>query len=164
MAYCTKCGNQIDAAAKFCSSCGTPVPTPAPVTPAYTAPAEPVYTVPVAQTYIVPAAPVVSKVSVKAKVLGFVGMGIGIGALFFAIYGLIVTLIGMEETGMGFGMAIAFSLFASLPLGIVGKILSNQSMQSGNTSGACSAGSKLSIAAIIVSGVMLFLGFINLVG
>lgn len=162
MAYCSNCGNQIDASAKFCSSCGTPVPNPVPETPVYTAPVEPVYTAPVAQTYIVPAAPAVQKVSVKAKVLGFIGMGLGIESLFAAIYGLVVTLAGMEETGFAFAMSVVLGLFISLPTGIIGKILSNRSAQAGNTSGACSAGSKLSIAAIIVSGVMLFFGVINL--
>lgn len=162
MAYCSNCGSQIDASAKFCSSCGTPVPAPVPVETVQTAPAEPVYTAPAVQTYIAPAAPVKRTVSVKAKVLGFIGMGLAIGGLFFAIIGILYTMIGMVEQGLGFGMSLSFSLFASLPLSIVGKILCNQSEQAGNTARVCSIGSKLGVAAIIVSGVMLFLGVINL--
>ena len=162
MAYCSNCGNQIEDSAKFCSSCGTPVPVAAPAAPVHTAPAVPVYTAPAEQTYIVPAAPAKKAVPVKTKVLGFIGMGLGIGGLFFAIIGMLYTLIGMYENGLAFGMSVAFGGFAALPMSIVGKILCNQSVQAGNTARACSIGSKLSVAAIIVSGVMLFLGVINL--
>lgn len=162
MAYCSNCGSQMEASAKFCSSCGTPVPAPAPEAPVNTAPAEPVYTAPAEQTYIVPAVPVKQAVSVKTKILGFIGMGLAIGGLFFAIIGMLYTLIGMYENGLAFGMSVAFGGLMALPMSIVGRILCNQSVQAGNTARVCSIGSKLGVAAIIVSGVMLFLGVINL--
>lgn len=174
MAFCSNCGNQIDANTKFCGICGAPVEAPvAPAAPA--APATPVTPVqetyyqetPVQPTFVAPppvmpvyqAEPVVSA---KDKALGFVGMGLGIGGLFLAIFGIIYTLIGLSaEMGMGFGMSIGFGIF-TWPLSIVGKILCGRSQDAGNTSGACSAGAKLALAAIIVSAVMMFFGFIDL--
>ena len=176
MSYCSQCGNAIDNGAKFCSHCGAAVAAAAapvynevpevntlPVEPApvATAPvvAAPVATAPVATAPAVAAEPVVSA---GTKVLGFVGMGLGIGALFFAVIGLISTLQGLEEVGMGFGMSIGFGMF-SVPAAIVSRILCNKSIQAGNTSAVCNVGSKLSLAAIIVSGVMAFIGMLSLV-
>lgn len=176
MSFCTHCGNALGADAKFCGKCGAAVAAPVAAAPVVEAPvvAAPVVEAPVVEIIpevaAVPAAPVyVAPVvntepvlSTKDKVLGFVGMGLGIGALFFAIVGLLYTMIGMEAYAMGFGMSFAFSLF-SVPMAIIGRILCGKSMDAGNTSAACSVGSKLSLAAIIVSGVMVFLGFVNLV-
>ena len=121
----------------------------------------PVAEQPVVPVYAVPAVAEKSGVSVKTKVLGFVGMGLGIGGLVFAVLGIIYTLAGMVEMGLGFGFAIAFSLF-SMPCSIVGMVLCKQSQDAGNTATPCSVGTKLSVAGLIVSGVMLFLGFVNL--
>ena len=96
------------------------------------------------------------------KVKGFVGMGLGIGSLALAVLGLIYTLALMGSYyGEALGMSIGFAIF-SLPFGIVGKILAGQSSDAGNTGAPCSVGSKLGLAGIIVSAVMLFLGFISL--
>ena len=172
MAFCSNCGNQIDANTKFCGICGAPVEAPvapaapvppvAPVvTPVVETPVQPTFVAPppVMPEYVYPAEPVVSA---KDKAMGFVGMGLAIGGLFLAIFGIIYTLIGLgAEMGMGFGMSIGFGIFTR-PLSIVGKILCGRSQDAGNTSGACSVGAKLALAAIIVSAVMMFFGFIDL--
>lgn len=177
MPYCSKCGTPTNEDDKFCMHCGTPVAVPvqpepvAPVVPVQAepvAPVAPVQAEPVAPVapvrsepmpvYVAPAEPVVSG---KDKALGFVGMGLAIFGLFFACIGILYTMIGMAEEGLGFGMSIAFSMF-SLPLSIVGGVLCGKSYNAGNHSAPCSVGSKLRIAGIIVSAVMLFLGFVNL--
>lgn len=152
-----------------CPACETPAPEAAPVytapAPTYAPPAPtytpPVYTPPV---YTPPAypAPVETVVPTKAKVLGFVGMGLGIGSLVFAIIGILYTLIGFAVDGMGFGMSIGFGMF-SMPLSIVGKILVNRSIEAGNKATACSVGSKMSTAGLAVTCVMLALGFTSLI-
>lgn len=183
MAYCSSCGNYLDPAAKFCSVCGAQVTAPA----APAAPAEPVVAAaPVAEPVVEPAAPVVEPVKpaapvycapvepvrtytaaptvdTKTKVFGFVGMGLGIGSLFLAVLGILYTAIGMSGgMGAGFGCSIGFGMF-SVPCGIVGMKFCNDSYEAGNTSKVCSIGRKLAIAGIIVSGVMAFLGFIDLI-
>lgn len=146
MSFCSHCGNQMETGDKFCRVCGTAVPeesapqnVPAPVA--------------------VKAEPVISG---KVKALGFVGMGLGIGGVVFGALGVLYTLIGMAMPPMGITFALIFGLF-SVPLSIVGRILSYKSIEGGNTSGVCSAGTKLGMAGLIVSAVMLFFGFINLI-
>lgn len=144
MSTCYKCGNEFEYGDKFCRSCGAVLP------------AEPPVQEPVA---VIPAEPVVST---KTKVLGFVGMGLGIGGLVFGSLGCLYTLLGLLTEGVaGFVFSLVFGLF-SVPLSIVGKILSNQSHEGGNPSSSCTVGSRLALAGIIVSGVMLFFGFIGL--
>ncbi len=170
MFYCSKCGFWLKEDAKFCPQCGAPVTAPAPVNPAYTQSAEQPVAEPVASVAesvmpVVVAAPVVNAapaVQTKDKVLGFVGMGLGIFGLVWAIFGILYTLIGMEEQGLGFAFSVVFGMLSMAP-GIVGRCLCNQSMENGNLSTPCSVGSKISLAAIIVSCVMLFLGVINLI-
>lgn len=147
MSTCYKCGNEFENGDKFCRSCGAVLPAAQP---------EPPVQEPVA---VIHAEPVVST---KTKVLGYVGMGLGIGGLFFACFGCLYTLIGLFAEGfVGFIFSLIFGLF-SVPLSIVGKILCNQSYEGGNPSSTCTVGSKLALAGIIVSGVMVFFGFIGL--
>ena len=150
MSFCPNCGNSLETTSKFCPNCGTAVAETAPVS-------TPIVVEPVSQVYSTPV------VSAKAKVLGFVGMGIAIGGLVLAIFGLLYTFIGMatEEIGLGFGLSVGFGLF-SLPCSIVGRILCGNSVGMGNCSKSCSVGSKMGIAGIIVSAVMLFFGLITL--
>lgn len=190
MAYCSSCGNYLDDSAKFCSVCGAqvkapaavvapaePVVTAAPVAEPVVEPAAPVVepvapvvepVKPAAPVYCAPAEPVRTYtaapiVSTKTKVFGFVGMGLGIGSLFFAVLGIIYTAIGMfGGIGAGFGFSIGFGIF-SAPCGIIGIKFCNDSYKAGNTSKVCNIGKKLAIAGIIVSGVMAFLGFIDLI-
>ena len=136
-----------------------------PSAPVYPIPTTPVYTAPDAQAYQAQTAvPVVAEptVSAKTKVLGFVGMGVAIEGLFMAVFGLLYTLAGMSMEGVGFVFALVWGAF-SLPSGIVGRFLCNKSQLAGFKSGACTAGIKVGLAAIIVTAVMLFFGFINLV-
>lgn len=90
-------------------------------------------------------------------------MGVAISGLALAVLGLLYTFIGMatEEAGLAFGMSVGFGLF-SLPCSIVGRMLCCNSVSMGNCSNSCSVGSKMGIAGIIVSAVMLFLGLITL--
>ncbi len=152
MPFCFNCGTPLDASGKFCKNCGAAVSeasTPVnPITPTVIDPVPQVYVAPVSST--------------KSKVLGFVGMGLAIGGLFFAVIGLLYTFIGLAvEEGLAFGFSFAFSFF-SMPLSIIGGILCNRSYLMGNRSAACSVGSKLRMAGIILSAVMLFIGFISL--
>lgn len=150
MSFCSNCGNPLDTTSKFCSNCGAPI-AQAPVAQA-----------PVAAPVIVESAPYIREVPVKAKVTGFIGMGLSIGGLIMAIIGLLYTFMFISiEPEAGFVFSIVFSLF-SLPLSIVGRVLCKNSAAMGNRSSACSAGSKLGVAGIIVSGVMLFFGLISL--
>jgi len=80
--------------------------------------------------------------SYNLRMLQFLGMTIGEGA--------------------GLVFALVFGFF-SFPLSIVGGILCNNSMNMGNYSTPCSVGTKLRIAGIIVSAVMLFFGFLSLI-
>lgn len=149
MSFCINCGNQLAENDKFCNACG------AKVSEANT------YMQESLQPAYVEAKPAEVVVSAKDKALGFVGMGLSIGGLFMACFGILYTALGMIETGLGFGMSIAFSLF-SLPLSIVGRNLCNRSVERGNTAKPCSIGRGLGLAGIIVTGVMLFLGIVNL--
>ena len=145
MSFCSHCGNQLETGDKFCRACGAAVV------------AEPVQNVPA--PVAVKAEPVVSG---KTKALGFVGMGLGIGGVVMGALGILYTLLFMAVPPMGITFAMVMGLF-SVPLSIVGRILSNKSIESGNTSGAASAGMKLGIAGLIVSAVMLFFGLINMI-
>ena len=153
MSFCINCGNQLAENDKFCNACGTKVPEAAPETNTYAQES--------VQPYYTASKSVEVVVSGKDKALGFVGMGLSIGGMFMAVFGILYTALGMIETGLGFGMAVAFSLF-SLPLAIVGRVLSSRSVERGNTSSVCSVGRGLGLAGIIVTGVMLLLGIINL--
>lgn len=177
MAYCSSCGNFMDPAAKFCSVCGAQAAAPAapaePVAPPVVEPVappvvEPVVEAPAAPTYYAPAEPartipVMPVISGKTKTFGFVGMGLGIGSLALAVLGIICVIAGMTiGSALGFGYSIGYGLF-SWPCAILGMKFSNQSYEAGNTSNVCSIGRKMAIAGMIVSGVMMFLGFIDLV-
>lgn len=181
MIFCSQCGAAMEDNAKFCQKCGNPVAPAAPEAPVYTQPqyaqpqyAQPQYTQP---QYTQPQAPVYPQsaypqpvsayqpeepaVPGKVKANGFVGMGLAIGGLIFAVIGILYTLIFMEMPPAGFVFALVMGIF-SMPLSFVGRSLCNKSIDQGNTSNSCSVGLKIGIAAIIVSGIMLFFGVINL--
>lgn len=136
---------------------------PAYTPPAYTPPTytPPAYTPPVENTYAPPVYQAEPVVAPKAKALGFVAMGLGIGGLALAVIGLLYTLMGMDLDAMGFGMSVGFGIF-SIPCSILGKVFCNKAQEAGNVSTPPSVGSKLGLAGIIVSGVMVFFGFISL--
>ena len=147
MSFCPYCGNPLAEGARFCTGCGKPVVAKQEA-PAYR---EPVVTA-VSTEIVVPA---------KTKALGFVGMGLAVGGLFFAVLGTIAVLAGMVETGLGFGMSIAYGLL-SLPCSIVGKALSEKSADAGFYGTPTTVGTKLGLFGMIASFVMLALGLINL--
>ncbi|MBR4017341.1 MAG: zinc-ribbon domain-containing protein [Oscillospiraceae bacterium] len=173
MLYCSQCGFWLKEDAKFCPQCGAPAPVMSaepkiaepPVVEAAVPVAEPVIPVPqpvysVPQP-VMPVAVAEPVVSTKDKVLGFVGMGLSIFGLFMAVVGILYTFAGMFEPGLGFGMSISFGMFSVAPA-IVGRCLCAQSIRNGNCGTPCSVGMKLSLAAIIVAGVMQLMGIINL--
>ena len=155
MFFCSNCGTALDDGAKFCRNCGAQVAEACSAQPQESV--APAVIEPASQAHNQPV------VSGKTKALGFVGMGLSIGGLFFAVFGLLYTFIFMATIPIAsFVYAIVFSLF-SLPLCIVGGVLCNKSVEQGNRSAVCSVGSKLRIAGIIVSAVMLFFGMIALI-
>ena len=152
MPFCSSCGNPLNQNDRFCNNCGAAISGKnETVIPTATIAAEPapyVYSAPVC--------------SGKSKALGFVGMGLAIAGLVFAVLGLLYTFLGMMAgDGVGLGMSIGFGIF-SLPLSIVGGSLCDRSIHMGNFSAACSVGSKIRIAGVIVSAVMLFFGIVSL--
>ena len=156
MSNCINCGNPLSASDKFCSCCGAKVPEVR-----QEVPVQPVRPAQNDQYYYSAVKPAQVELSRKDKVFGFVGMGLSIGGVFMAALGLIYTMIGMIETGAGFAISLIFGMF-SVPLSIVGLKLTRRSKDAGNTSGTCTAGTATGIAGIAVSGLMAFLGFINL--
>lgn len=164
MSYCSKCGFPIDPADKFCRGCGTPVAAEAPAAPAYTQP-EYSYNQPSydynqpSYDYNQPVYAYEQPQSTGSKAGAFIGMGLGIGGLFFALIGLINVLANLDyDAEFAFGMAVGFGIF-SLPLSIIGMILG------GKNSDCCKAGGAgkgLGLAGVIISGVMLFLGFVSM--
>ena len=132
-----------------------------PPQPTYTAPQQPAYTQPQQQYwqqpqgYQPPAAPATEAPS-KGKVI--VGMVMGIAGLALAAIGLLYTLIFTIEPEMAFGFAFFWSMFR-LPLSLVGMIMSNGNINAGDTSAMSSVGKKLGLIGLILSGVMLFIGF-----
>lgn len=141
MSFCPYCGNPIADGAKFCTGCGKPVAGK--------------------QEAVTPAVATEIVVSTKDKVLGFVGMGLSIGGLFFAVLGTLYALIGMGEEGLGFGMSVGFGMF-SMPCSIVGKILSEKAAAVGFCGTPTRIGAKLGLFGIIATAVMLTIGIINL--
>ncbi len=180
--FCNICGTPVSVSVGEETELLTPAPelSPAPAydpnhiyraksEPAHTPVYEPVHTPsyepvrPTYPSYPSYAKPVEPAIPTRTKVLGFVGMGLGIGGLVLAVIGILYTLIGLIEAGYGLalGFSIGFGLF-SMPLSIVGRMLANKSADEGNPSKACSIGSGLGLGGLITSAVMLFLGFIEL--
>lgn len=156
MSYCSKCGTPIEPNERFCRGCGAPLAAEAPAAPAY----QPDYN---DYSYNQPAYSYEQpQVSGGTKAGGFVGMGLGIGGFFFALLGFIYTIIGLEiDEVMSFSMAFAFSIF-SLPLSIIGMSLSSKSRNAGNTSAVCTVGKVFGIIGLVLTCVMLFVGFVAL--
>lgn len=156
MYFCPNCGKTSDVEVAYCSACGTAMkPQGVPAAPVATN-ETPVY---------VPAAVQPAPVSNKAALgKAIAGMSIAIGGFVFALLGILYVFIGLTAyPAMAFGFAFAFSFF-SLPLSIVGMVLSKGAINEGSTSSMASVGKKLGTAGMIVSFVMLFLGFIALIG
>ena len=90
-------------------------------------------------------------------------MILGIAGFVFSILNILYTFLGLiTEPEIAVSFSIAFSIF-SLPLSIVGRVLSSRCIDEGDTSKMASVGASLGLAGIIVSAVALFLGFCALV-
>ena len=160
MRYCTNCGNPNDDASRFCTKCGEMITAEATGEPVNTMPAEE-YNTPVYSEPSQPAVPAEPVVSGGDKAKGFVGMGLAILGLVFAGIGFLYTLIGLTETGLALGMAIAFGIF-SLPPALIGGNLCKKSRAAGNTSRACTSGTSMAAIATILTIGMLIVGVIGL--
>lgn len=149
MTYCLKCGQRAADGENRCPACGAPVPT------------QPVPDV------------IKPYVSVKDRVLGIVGMVLGIENLVGSIFSLMVIAIFLsvvvyahKNGAMGAGVALflASNIYGMplVPLSLVGRMLCRNSMKEGNTSKTCSVGIKLNLTALVLSGIMLALGLCGL--
>lgn len=186
MNFCPKCGISLDPQDTFCHNCGkalrptapveetteaavlTPVATEAPVQEPVRPPVYNPIPAPQVVAPLVRTVPTASPVSAGTKAKGFVGMGLSIGGLVFAVLGIIYTLFGFVAQAdsygsepIGFIFALYLGIF-SFPLSIVGRIFANKSYESGNQHGSCTAGVKIGLAGLIVSCAMMMLGFISL--
>lgn len=159
MYICPNCNKTSETPLNFCSECGTPMVEQAPAQPVYEQPAyqQPAYQQPQPMyqyTQTVSAEPS------KGKVI--TGMALSIAGLSFAAIGLLYTLMFMAvepEAGFAFGFVLSFF---SLPLSIVGMVISNGCINAGSTSAMSRIGKKLGLVGLILSGVMLFFAFISL--
>ena len=165
MSYCSKCGFPIEPSDQFCRGCGTPVAAEAPAAPvdySYNQQPDYSYNQQPDYSYNQPAYSYNQQPqpSGGSKASGFIGMGLAITGFVLALFGFIYTIISLEvDEAMAFGMSIGFGIF-SLPLSIVGMKLSSNSRASGNTSAVCGVGKGLGLAGLILSCVMLFIGFV----
>lgn len=90
-----------------------------------------------------------------------VGMILSITGLEFASIGVLYTLLGMSTKGVGFVMGIIFFSF-NFPLSLIGLIMSNGAIKQGSTSKMSSVGKTLGIIGIILAGITMLLGILNL--
>ena len=168
MAFCPDCGKQNPDSAAFCSGCGKSLTQPAaPQMPAeppvYRMQEEqqPVYKMyneaPVAQQ----AAPAeASSGNTGAKVMGIIGMALGILSLVFSFVSFI-SLIGystVETVSIGLTYSIMAIMFS-----IPGKILSSKAVSGGATGKPAKLGNIFSLIGIIAGGVTFLISFIQMV-
>ncbi len=165
MYICPNCNYTTEEVSNYCPVCGSKVVEvqPQPVQyEQYSQPQPVQYTQadPYAQQYQYYAQPPVANVS-KGKII--VGMILSIVGLAFGGFGLLYTFIGLATTeiGVALAMAIAFGIF-SVPLSIVGLILSAGAQRQGSTSAMAKAGKILGLIGVIASGVMMLLGLMSL--
>lgn len=149
MYICPNCKQTFDNPTNFCPSCGSAVVEATPV-------AEP--------TPIVEPTPVVEATPGPSLGKVIAGMAIAIAGAIFAIVGFIYTAVAMIVEGMfAFVFALVY-MFFSLPLALVGLIISKNCANAGSTSKMCGIGKTLGIIGVILSGLMFLLGFIALIG
>lgn len=152
MYVCSNCSNTSETPTNFCGQCGARMveqaPEQTPVPPVYQ-PVPPVY-----HSAPVPAGPN------KGKQI--VGMILGIAGFIFAIFDALYALIGLAADGVfGFSFSIAFAVF-SLPLSLVGMVMSNKGLDAGCNSAFCRLGKRFGLLGVILTAVGLFFGFIGL--
>ncbi len=177
MAFCIQCGAQLPENVSFCPNCGQKAENSAPVNkqpeaPVYeqTWPQQPVYEQPqyqqpvyqqpqyqYAQQPVYTAQPVVET---KSKVMGFIGMGLGIGALFFGFLASIWAIAGLDEYAMA-TMAVAYGIVTA-GLGVPAKILASKAGSGGFLGGPTKIGNIFGLIGIIAGGAAFFFGIIGL--
>lgn len=150
MSFCTQCGTKLAPGDRFCPNCGAAVTRNVSCdfeSQSFDAVPEPLAcTMP--QTPVVPT---------KAKVFGFVGMGLAIAGLFFSVIGVLMTLVTVEVEGLALAMAIAYGLL-SAPFTITGLVLSAKSKGLGFRGAAATAGVSLGIVSVILIVISLLAG------
>lgn len=163
MYICPNCANKSETATNFCSLCGSRMVEQIPEAPSTYQPEPQVYDIPQPRQQVFTAEPVARPVATgPSKGKQIAGMGVAIGGfalgILNAFYAMI--LVGMES-GFGFGFAFGFSIF-SLPLSLVGLIMSNKCIDQGATGKPSFLGKKFGLIGVILTAVALFFGFINL--
>ena len=99
--------------------------------------------------------------SVPSKAKAIVGMALGAAGLFFAVMGFFYTLMFVAIDGaFAIGMAIGFGIF-SMPLSLVGLIMSSKARNAGDISVFTKLGKIFGLVGTIVSGVNLIIGIIG---
>lgn len=148
MFVCPNCNNISNEAMNFCTKCGTQMIS--------------VETNPASQEQN--QAPQPS----KAKII--TGMVLSINGIAYAAIGIFYTFIlaltsinDYEMAIITFIFSVVFSIF-SLPASIIGFLLSKNAINAGATSAMSRVGKALGLAGIIVSAVMLFIGFFCFTG
>lgn len=155
MLFCRECGAQLVPGSKFCANCGTavavhqePKPQPSGWMSEAAAPVEPT----VSAIPVLPAVPAVAQapvVPVKAKVFGFVGMGLAIEAIGMVLLSVLFVWAGVGlEDGELLGSAFGYGL-VSLASAIVGLVLSVKSRSRGFKNAVTTIGIALGIASIV---------------
>lgn len=131
------------------------------VQPQYTqpqyAPQQPMYNQPmyVQPQYVAP------QPSTPSKAKAIVGMALGAAGLFFAVMGFFYTLAFVAIDGaFAIGMSIGFGIF-SMPLSLVGFIMSSKARNAGDRSVFTKLGKIFGLVGTIVSGVNLIVGIIG---
>lgn len=154
MLFCRECGAQIVPGSKFCTNCGTAVVAhEGSESQPFGGMREPVEPVMPVQS-VVPALPVTLApapvVPVKAKVFGFVGMGLSIEAVGMVLLCFLYVFVGIGlEAGELLGSAFGYGIVA-LVSAIVGLVLSAKSRGRGFKNAVTTIGLGLGIASIVV--------------
>lgn len=178
MYTCPKCQKQMDDSAFFCSHCGTPVEKTAPaVEAAPVVQAAPVVeATPVVQAApVVKAAPVVQAPPVQQYVpqpaaeiskrppalpLAIAGLACGADGLAAGVIGAYYVMVILFADVIVSGLYGMLAAVIALPLAIVGLILSGRAIKKGNQSKLSRIGKNLSMAGVIVGGILMVLGFL----
>lgn len=159
MYICPNCKTESETKINFCPKCGSTMGEIVVTSPAPVVNEQP-------KAPVIPAQPIVSTYTQPAtqysKAKGIVGMALSIAGLFFAFLAFVYTVALIDlEGALAFGMSIGFTIF-SLPLSIVGLVLSKGNANLGDTSTFVKVGKILGLIGVILSGVALFFGFIGL--
>ena len=163
MYICPNCANKSETPTNFCSLCGSRMVEQIPEAPSTYQPEHRVYDIPQPRQQVFTAEPVARPVATgPSKGKQIAGMGVAIGGFALSILNALYAMIfvGMES-GFGFGFAFGFSIF-SLPLSLVGLIMSNKCIDEGATAKPSFLGKKFGLVGVILTAVALFFGFINL--